>query len=116
MALDEQGQLADDLLVASGAEVRVDAVLEEREPELVELGARPRHQWHVVEVGKRVPSPCREGLPERGSCGRGVTGPELRPRPLREDLDVAPVELIGIGHQLVAGPASQQAIPADGAS
>ena len=62
---DQRLELADELRVPAGGEVGVDALLERREPQLLQPRALGLRERLVGEVGERRPAPQRERL----SCG-----------------------------------------------
>jgi hypothetical protein len=82
MALHERGQLAGDIVVAAALKVGVDAVLEARDPQLLEMVALGRRE-RLRELGQRRSAPDRERLAQ-------ARGRLLRLPRLERDAPLAP--------------------------
>ena len=94
MRRDQRLQLLDDLRMALESEVGLDALLDRREPQLLQPGNGSLGEALAAEVGERQPAPQPERLAQmRGRLLR-LTGRERRSPILEQPLEASQVELV----------------------
>jgi hypothetical protein len=63
---DQRFELRYQLVVAAGRQVGVDAVLERRQPQLLQPGDLALGQRHALQLGQRLPPPQRQRITQPG--------------------------------------------------
>ena len=101
MRVDERLELADELGVRTDRELRLGALLDERELELLEPRDLLPSERLVAELRQRLASPQRERLIEQLGAPRRLA----RPRGVDEAPDAGEIELLGVEPHEVAGRA-----------
>ena len=97
-------QLTDQLAVAAGGEVGVDASLEHLEPRLLQVRQLPREEALARQIGERLAAPELEGRPQDAG---GLFGATLLEEPAAfgaEPLEPEQVELLRGDREHVSGP------------
>ena len=102
---DQLPQLTDQLAVAGGGEVGVDASLEHLEPRLLQVRQRPGEEALAGQIGERLAAPELEGRPQDAG---GLLAATLVEEPAAlgaESLEPEQVELLRSDREHVSGPA-----------
>jgi hypothetical protein len=100
---DEALELADQLPVTAEGEIRVDAVLERRHPQLLKPHDLRLRERFPGEIGERCPAPKREGRAQRLRRTRRIPGLERRSSLLAEPDELEQVDRLGLDDEPVAG-------------
>ena len=96
-------ELGDERAVAAERKVRLDPVLEHREPELLEPGGLGLRERLQRQIGEGRAPPQRKCGAERLRPGGGVADPQRGTTLLRELVEARQVELLGRHGEPVAG-------------
>src|SRR6185436_3201961 len=108
MGANQHLELADQRLVATERQVRIDALLDRRHASL--LQACDLGLCEVVErkVGKGSTSPKRESLDQRSHCFLWIACAQRTPTFFKEPLEPVAVELVSVDAKHVAGAPSDE--------
>ena len=102
MLADQDLELLDHLGVAAERELRLDQLLQRRDPQVIQASDLREGKRLVGEVRQRIPAPQRQRLLERSDGRVGAVAGKLGAAPGEEPLEAVRVELLGIECQLVA--------------